>query len=354
MDRRLDGIDGLRGIAIVLVLAYHSWLVYGCCAGLLSEAGFLGVELFFALSGFCIFYPFARARFSAATPPSWLGYAYRRGIKIVPSYVLALTVFALADAHRDGTGQTALAYVAHLFFVHPLIANAFQSISGPLWTIGIEVQFYFIFPVLCGFFVRRPVLAALGMMLVAAGYRAAVLATHADPGFFLSNQVIAFLDLFAAGMLAAYVVAWIRNRRDRPSLQRAATTIALLSIAAGAAGMFAFTRSTAMNDTAAFFVWQMHWRSAIAVLLFAIVTSTALALPELRRVVANPVCTFFALISYNLYLWHLEILSFAQREQLPFAVALATALLVAAAVTFVVERPLLGTRIKRLDIVLTS
>ncbi|MBV8147719.1 MAG: acyltransferase [Candidatus Eremiobacteraeota bacterium] len=353
MERRLDGIDGLRGIAIALVVAYHSWLVYGCCAGLISEAGFLGVELFFALSGFCIFYPYASAQLSGAAPPSWAAYSYRRAIKIVPSYVLALSVFALAYARRDGLEPTATAYLAHMFFIHPLIARAFQAISGPLWTIGIEVQFYFIFPLLCGFFLRRPLAVAAVVLLVAGGYRLAVLSTHPDPGFFLSNQVIAFLDLFAAGMLAAYVVAWVRTRYEQAAIQRAATPIALVAIAAAAVGMFAFAHSAAMNDSAAFFVWQMQWRSAIAGLLFVMVTSTVLALPGMRRLIANPASTFLAIISYNLYLWHLEILSLAQRVQLPFIFALLAALAVGAAATYLVERPLLRARLKRLDIVLT-
>jgi peptidoglycan/LPS O-acetylase OafA/YrhL len=165
--------------------------------------------------------------------------------------------------------------------------------------------------------------------------------------------VIAFLDLFAAGMLAAYVVAWVRICGDQIAIGRTATATVLVTAAAACAGAFAFSRSPAMNDTAAFFAWQMQWRWAIALLLFAIVTSTALSLPGLRRLVANPACTFLAVISYNLYLWHLEVLSFAQREQVPFALALLATVAVGAVATYVVERPLLGVRLKRLDIVLT-
>jgi len=88
----------------------------------------------------------------------------------------------------------------------------------------------------------------------------------------------------------------------------------------------------------------MHWRLAIAALLFALVAATTLSLPLIRRVIANPVTGFLAIISYNLYLWHLEILSLAQQVSLPLPVALACALAVAALVTYAVERPLLGGR----------
>jgi peptidoglycan/LPS O-acetylase OafA/YrhL len=344
MDRHLDAIDGLRGIAIALVVAYHAWLVYGFDVGVVSQGGFLGVELFFALSGFCMFYPFARSRFAGNAPPSWGSYAYRRAIKILPSYLLALSVFAIAYAHRDGVEQTAYAYAAHLLFVHPLLPNDFQAISGPLWTIGIEVQFYFIFPALCGLFVRRPLYGALLVAGISCGYRGFVLLTHAAPGFYISNQVFAFLDLFAAGMLAAYVVAWVQTRPRHAALPAIATGGAVAAIAGGIIGMIAFTHSSAMNDFGDFFLWQMRWRLAIAVLLFVIVTATTLSSPAVRRVIANPVTGFLAIISYNLYLWHLEILSLAQQISLSLPVALICALAVAALVTYAVERPLLTAR----------
>ena len=344
MDRHLDAIDGLRGIAIALVVAYHSWLVYGADSGLLSQAGFLGVELFFALSGFCMFYPFARARFLGTALPSWSSYAYRRAVKIVPSYLLALTVFALAYAHRDGTGATALAYAAHALFLHPFVPSLFQSISGPLWTIGVEVQFYAIFPLLCGLFLRQPAVGALVTVAVAVGYRAIVSATHADPGFFLSNQVVAFLDLFAAGMTAAYVVAWAHARPPGWKIPLPATIAAAVAIGLGIAGMAAFTHSGAMNDTNAFYQWQLQWRPAIAVLLFVMVAATTLGLPKFRKAIANPATAFLAVISYNLYLWHLEILSFFNNERVALPLALLAAVVVASAVTYCLERPLLTAR----------
>jgi peptidoglycan/LPS O-acetylase OafA/YrhL len=347
MDRHLDAIDGLRGIAIALVVAYHSWLVYGSSLGLLSQAGFLGVELFFGLSGFCMFYPFARAKFLETAPPTWTQYAYRRAVKIVPSYLLAVTVFALCYARRDGSEHTAIGYAAHVLFVHPLLPHQFQSISGPLWTIGVEVQFYLIFPLLAGLFVRKPLFGALVVAAVATAYRAIVLAINPDPGFFLSNQVIAFLDLFGAGMCAAYFVAWAHSRPARPALAPIGTVAAIGGLIVCCAGIVAFARSDATTDTSAFFVWQLHWRLAIALVLFVVVGATTLALPALRRVIANPLTGFLAIVSYNLYLWHLEVLAFGQREQIALPLALLAAVAVAAAVTYVVERPLLSGRLFR-------
>src|SRR6266540_5205345 len=92
---RLDVLDGLRGIAILLVLWYHywqlSWLgpqftVFGRFVNLdfIPAQGAFGVELFLFLSGFCLFYSYAKRK--GGVQP--LGtYAYRRAIKILPSYL---------------------------------------------------------------------------------------------------------------------------------------------------------------------------------------------------------------------------------------------------------------------------
>jgi peptidoglycan/LPS O-acetylase OafA/YrhL len=354
---RLDGIDGLRGIAIALVVAYHTWLVYGAHFSLgvlglsfsydaLAKTGFLGVELFFALSGFCMFYPYAQARFRGTPPPTWGSYAYRRAIKIVPSYVVALTAFAIIDPSGGPVpGGVALAYATHLTFVHPFFPQQFQSISAPLWTIGVEVQFYLIFPLLCARFLQRPALAAAGVAALAAGYRLVLHLTNHDVDFFWTSQVVAFLDIFAAGMLAAYLVAWFRSRPMDADATRTAT---ILSAAAGTIalyGLVVLSQSPAMNGGPDFFIILSGWRLPIAALLFALVATTTLALPQWRRVVANPLFTFLAVVSYNLYLWHLEVLVLSQRANLALPVAVLASVAIASAVTYFLERPLLQLKL---------
>jgi peptidoglycan/LPS O-acetylase OafA/YrhL len=73
---RLEVLDGLRGAAILLVVAYHASLIgqFNVDVPVLHSmvrTGYLGVELFFALSGFCMLYPFACAYLRGEPLPTW-------------------------------------------------------------------------------------------------------------------------------------------------------------------------------------------------------------------------------------------------------------------------------------------
>src|SRR5579872_3675094 len=96
-EQRLGVLDGLRGIAVLLVLWYHVWEISFLPAPaawlqFLPETGFVGVHLFFFLSGFVITYPFVGAAAARRPAPSWGHFAWRRFLKIVPSYALCIVV----------------------------------------------------------------------------------------------------------------------------------------------------------------------------------------------------------------------------------------------------------------------
>jgi peptidoglycan/LPS O-acetylase OafA/YrhL len=356
---RLDVIDGLRGVAIVIVVCYHAWLILGQrlelqVAGVtlslqfVAVTGFLGVDLFFFLSGFCLFYPYARRHLEGGRE-STLGYfASRRALKIVPSYVLALTVFALVYHDKFGSwGNDATHYAAHLFFVHTWFASTFDSISGPFWTLGIEVQFYLIFPLIAGSLRTRPVTTFLGILVLATSYRLALIATaHAD-SFYAVNQLPAFIDIFVSGMAAAYIVVWARMRHPQVVAQQRTTAAAISAVLITAAcyALFEVAQSPVMQSTGAFFEWQSRYRPTFAIVLIAIAVCSTLATENWQKVLANPFLLFFSAISYNLYLWHVEIFYWCHNLNLaPWLVnliSLACALAAATLTTYALEQPIL-------------
>ncbi|HVA33512.1 MAG TPA: acyltransferase, partial [Candidatus Baltobacteraceae bacterium] len=159
-ERRLGVLDGLRGVAVLLVLWYHVWEISWLPAPatwlqFVPETGFVGVLLFFFLSGFVIAYPFVRATAADRATPSWGHFAWRRCTKILPSYLLSIGVaYALGYAQIQPNASPGPDLASHLLFVHTWFPDRFGTINGVLWTLAVEVEFYCIFPAIWWCFKR--------------------------------------------------------------------------------------------------------------------------------------------------------------------------------------------------------
>ena len=136
---RLDALDGLRGLAALGIVLLHVWMFDHGDAGrppkgpadlVIGELR-LGVPLFFVLSGFLVFRPWAAAALDGRPAPRPGRYVLRRAARIVPAYWAAL----------------AAAFVGLRVVDHPLLeATAKQDLDPPMWTLGVEVSFYAILP----------------------------------------------------------------------------------------------------------------------------------------------------------------------------------------------------------------
>lgn len=135
-------LDGVRALAILAVLLFHAH--YGWAAG-----GYLGVDLFFVLSGFLI------TRVLLSTHRSWWGYRdflLRRAVRLVPALAVAvagiagvvlLTGTAAERARVLPCGATSLGYVMNLPFAEQLECRAIWHIT---WSLASEQQFYLLWP----------------------------------------------------------------------------------------------------------------------------------------------------------------------------------------------------------------
>ena len=346
---RLGVLDGLRGLAILLVVWYHLRIVSGYAlpgaglADVFARNGYLGVDLFFFLSGFCICYPYARARGEGRLRPSLSEFVRRRARKIVPSYVLALAVFAVVyHARFASSGEEFVHLLAHLTFVHVWFPATFGSLSGPLWTLGVEVQFYVLFVCVSPFVDRYPLAAYACFVAVAVAYRGILAGCGLDTDFGWTNQLPAVLDVFGAGMLAPYALLALARRA-----RLGVTLPACCACAAGLAiigGFFAADAAhIAAGDDGAR-RWLNEWRVTFGPLLLAVTLGVALGAPRLSSLAGGGALAWLALVSYNAYLWNLEIAVGLQDAGLPpwaiFWLGAAATLAVSAFVTYRFERPL--------------
>jgi peptidoglycan/LPS O-acetylase OafA/YrhL len=358
-------LDGLRGIAIAGVVWYHAWLVSKVPSSIsvagwtldiqpFARAGFMGVDLFFFVSGFCLFYPYARHLLEGKAPPSIRDFAVRRIEKILPSYLIAL--FILAMLHRswfDSTSSWLVHLAAHASFLHPLWFATFGSISGPFWTLGIEVEFYLLFPLICWAFRRQPLVMFVGLCTLANLYRLSVAHLGHDTTLYPISQLPAVIDVFGAGMLAAFGIAYARRLQLGLGARAVATAVTIASVAA----MVLMVERLAAVATAAGDAGQYQWvnahRPLFAFLFFVCGVGSTIAVPTWQRFLAQPVLVYLAAISYNLYLWHLEVIVWYQAHVAPalrtllnpkasdLIVPAVLCVIVAALATYLFERPFL-------------
>jgi peptidoglycan/LPS O-acetylase OafA/YrhL len=341
-------LDGLRGLAIALVVWYHAWLVSGqgvAVVNFVAEAGFLGVDLFFFISGFCIFYPYARAMREGRSAPTIRRFFTRRAVKILPSYLLALAVFGIVYHTRFASpAEAAIQFVSHLTFMHTLTPLTFGAISGPLWTIGVEVQFYLLFPLICPLMRRSPLLTYGLLLAFSEVYRFVVGQAGLGSSFVFINQLPAYLDIFGSGMFGAYLLTARRAPAAAPV--RWLSTLGSIAAFAVAVGGLAHVASISRRaDINAAYDWVNAVRVIVGPLCLILALSTSLAVRRWRSVLTAPAFVFLSMISYNLYLWNLEIAVWYHQAGLPpaatFVFGIATAVLLATAITYAVERPIL-------------
>ncbi|MGA7356161.1 MAG: acyltransferase [Candidatus Cybelea sp.] len=358
---RLGVLDGLRGIAVLLVLWYHiweiSWLSPGPALDFIPATGFIGVHLFFFLSGFVISYPFIRATEQGKAAPTWGHFAWRRFIKIVPSYVLSIIVaYAIGYAQIQPGASTVPDIVTHLLFIHTWFPERYGTIDGVLWTLAVEVEFYFIFPLIWWCFKRQPWLTAALMIAIAWLWR--VNLHHCCYSTLFAQweeNLPGYLDIFAFGMIAAYVFVRFGDRWRASRLRHAGPLVAIAGFALLVAllqNLYAYRLYDQWSG-----VWQIANRPWLG-FAFAVIALGSLASPRWWQIVlSNPPLRFMATISYNLYLYHQLIARELLTHHIPryagdphddpawqvryTVVTFATTIAQATLVTYCFERPLL-------------
>src|ERR1051326_7902467 len=158
LPNRLRGIDALRGAAALGVVFYHAVdqshkvlpnNVFQYPIRLVqfaSSFGYIGVFLFFVISGFCIHLQWARAKAAGVKPDIRFGAFWKRRIRrLYPPYIITLLLFLLLMAATVGINVThffVYDVVMHLLMLHNLDPYTCYTINGVFWTLAIEEQLY--------------------------------------------------------------------------------------------------------------------------------------------------------------------------------------------------------------------
>ncbi len=303
--RRITELDGLRAFAIMPVMLIHFAPERGPLAFLFapSQAGWVGVDLFFVLSGFFITTILLS---SVGKPNFYRTFILRRARRILPLYYVALTCFTLAVyVQRDPATRHALlawggAGWFYLFVgnVRTAIENKFPPVFSfvPLWSLQVEEQFYLLYPLLIATTTRATLRKVLiGCILAAPLLRLAEL--FVQP----ANDVAAYvltpfrMDALALGGLVA-LVAFEGTLPRYVRLARIVLIVATLATLGILIGVSTSISSAVMRSVGYSFV-----DSAAAALLVLV-----LAAPKSRLCAALRFAplVYIGQISFGLYLLH--------------------------------------------------
>lgn len=217
-NARLDWVDGLRGIAILMVIAVHAG--HGIAGekslvkSLFSFGGF-GVQLFFVASALTLCMSLDRS----IGQPNWLAkYCVRRYFRIAPMYYLGIVLYFFWSFAKNYVqagviaplpNYTVFNVFANVVFIHSFVPAAYNSIVPGGWSIGVEMVFYVLFPLLFVAYRRfkSPLLLTLALLVAAYGVAwwaqklTGASTTSDDFMYFnVSNQV----HVFIVGILGYY------------------------------------------------------------------------------------------------------------------------------------------------------
>jgi peptidoglycan/LPS O-acetylase OafA/YrhL len=300
-------IDGLRAVAVLFVLVFHA-------SPNSLRGGFIGVDIFFVISGYLISSILFRSLQTGQF--SYVDFYARRIRRIFPALVLVLGGTMLAGSlllFPDELRQLGKHVVAGALFVSNLLlyteSGYFDAAAETkpllhLWSLGIEEQFYILWPIVLALLWRRRALipwAIAGMALLS--FAANVGTAVERPSFAFYMPITRFWELLIGCMAAYFAVVHAHPSSSTPRLPKicydAGSVLGLMLIIAAV---------TLLSSASTFPGWWALLPTLGTVLLIA----TGPGAFVNRRILSQRLMVSIGLVSYPLYLWHWPVLLFWQ------------------------------------------
>ncbi len=293
---RLD-IQGLRALAVLAVIVFHmqaDWL----------PGGFLGVDVFFVVSGFVV----SRVILQRGDSFSWLGFYANRLRRIVPAYVAMLLVVALLAAVFlvpddfklfEKSMRSALLFISNQYFAAAGDYFAPAVHEWPLlhtWSLAVEMQFYLLLPLILRLTPRRWLPTLLGILCIAGFSIAQSRLTHS--GGNLQPLYYAMTVRAPEFLMGAWAATVQKPGAAIPAPWRMPMGLIGLALMLGA---FVLLDGERFSPLAAI------WPCAGALLLMVAQDKLVAA-----RCLSHPWLVLIGALSYSLYLWHWPLLALAR------------------------------------------
>ena len=349
----MPGIDGLRALAVAMVVIFH---IYGFGAGSPEvslfgifnldswlSTGYLGVDLFFALSGYLLMIPWAKNHYAGLPAPQLRSYFLRRFYRIAPAYYVQLVILffilapiALTKWHVFSP-LGVIAILTHFTFTHYFfpMTSAGLGINGALWTLTVEACFYIALPFTARFFVGNKAWRSLIVALLVAEiwkylsfhelYDLLVwLVTTTIPQMasyryepivmklFLAHQFPSQVFNFAIGMYFAGLFCRMSPDATRHFKGAMGSWLLVFLLA-----VFAFLAWLIIRLDVWQTVWLYIWFVVVALVCAGMIFSASFTNTFSEKVLGSHPLRLLGIISYSVYLWHFPIIYFAKNYWTP-------------------------------------
>jgi peptidoglycan/LPS O-acetylase OafA/YrhL len=306
----LPSLDGIRAIAVLAVMIYHSavpWL----------PGGFLGVDVFFVLSGFLIT-SLLLQEVERTGGIDFKRFYLRRIRRLVPAFLAVILVTALLILlfAQDGAAKYREDVLASMLYVNNWWnifgdQSYFEAIGRPpmlqhLWSLAVEEQFYLIWPAVLLFTFRRRLrdgvrrIAIIGVFASTA-LMAILSLLMSMPGENDPSRLYFGTDTHAMTILAGAALATVWRPKSLPKKLAPQPTMVLTAIGAGAVALMAWFFINVTDDSAALYRGGFLIFAGVCVVVIAVATHPAIAA---SRALAVAPLVYIGKRSYGLYLWH--------------------------------------------------
>lgn len=306
MKKRYIGADIWRSLALLWVMVYHAWVLFGSPAmggGIVLTGvklgGEIGVTMFFVLSGFGM-YVSLEANFGRNGQIDIKEYVRSRAKRILPDYY----GFMLLAVMLTGTAvylsiHGVFHILAHVLFIHNLFPATHGTVNGVLWTMGVIVQFYIAAPFLYKAVRKKPLISLVFSIAVSILTKALlfhmILPRFDVPAvysFIFSRQLITSLDNFVTGMVLAKMADVYSSDKKHVWMELTVFLLLLLWCSCG-------DRSGIYTDNFSGYVWHSGLAVLLGLLVFVNITSKRVYDGILAKALR-----WLARNEYGIYIWH--------------------------------------------------
>ena len=320
-------LDGIRALAIIIVVWYHFWqqswispVIGKISFDFIPRYGFLLVDMLVLLSGFCLFLPYARSMVYKEKIPDTKKFYLNRVARILPSYLVSMVVsiiFIVILSTNIPLNFFIKDTITHLTFTQNLFLDtlAYTNYMTVLWTVGMEVQFYLVFPFIAKRFIKKPVLTYFIVVLIGLVSTIIIKLSLTESNILLfADHTLTFITVYANGMLGAWLyVKFTKNKKRNIKKDLLFTFISIACLVA-----YKYICYTVGNGPYNIQNWQITYRFLLSLFFLVFIISTIMSYKIYRYLFENKVMKFIAIISFNLYIYHQFIAVKLKELKIPF------------------------------------